>query len=154
MARGLRELSSCRRPAFGFQHPQSGSQPAITPVPGDPIPFSCLLRHCTRVCTYTCRQSTKTHKNIQQIRRKRFISNCIAYRGKVVRIKASSNTMSHSVHCRHQNEAPKLQCRLAGDVQVLGEFSQEKIPGTPSSAISVSCTYFCCYRDITAFIDL
>ena len=93
MARGLRELSSCRGPAFGFQHPQSGSQPTITPVPGDPIPFSCLLRHYIHVCTYTRRQNTKTH---QQIRRKWFISNYIAYGGKVVRIKASSNTVSLS----------------------------------------------------------
>jgi hypothetical protein len=39
----------CRGPGFDSQHPHSGSQVSITPVPEDPMPSFGFCRHCTYV---------------------------------------------------------------------------------------------------------
>ena len=50
-------------PRFGSKHPHGSSQPPITPVPGDPMPSSGLLEHCTQVVhIQACRQNTSAHK--------------------------------------------------------------------------------------------
>lgn len=42
---GKSSCCSSSKPRFDPQHPQDSAQPSVTPIPGDPIPFSGLLRH-------------------------------------------------------------------------------------------------------------
>lgn len=43
--------------------PVPRSQPLVTPVPGDPMPFPDLRGTTYTVHTHMCRQSTAPHKN-------------------------------------------------------------------------------------------
>ena len=56
---------SYRGPRFNSLHPHGGSQPSITPVPGDPMPSSNLQGHQAHMWqTYTYRQNIHTHTKI------------------------------------------------------------------------------------------
>lgn len=46
-AQQTRALALLLGPVFDPQNPRGGSQPFVTSVPGDPVPSSCLCRHCT-----------------------------------------------------------------------------------------------------------
>ena len=58
---------SCKEPRFNSQHPHGGSQPSITPAPGDLMLSSGLCGHCMHMylsiytVTYT---HTHTHTYI------------------------------------------------------------------------------------------
>ena len=56
---------ACRGPRFSPQHPHVGSQPSITPVPGDLVTFSGLEGHHTQRSTYTYNadKALNSHKN-------------------------------------------------------------------------------------------
>lgn len=41
----LARWSFCKGPGFSYQYSENGSQPSLTPVPGDPMPYSDLHRH-------------------------------------------------------------------------------------------------------------
>ena len=56
---------SCRGPRFSSQHPHGGSQPSVTPAPGNLMPSSGLSWHPP---THT-ETPTYTHKQVKQNRR-------------------------------------------------------------------------------------
>ena len=56
----VKSTGYCPGPRFNSQHPHDGSQPPVTPVPGDPMSSS-GFRH-------TCRQSTRMqNKNLKKL---------------------------------------------------------------------------------------
>lgn len=53
----MTQQCSCKGPSFESQHPHSGSQAPVTPVPGDMTPSCGLPAHCMHVVTHTSRQN-------------------------------------------------------------------------------------------------
>lgn len=80
---------SSRELKFNFQHPNGSSQPCVTPVLRDPIPFSALLRH--QACM--CRTDIHTGKTTTDIKQKPDWQLC----GKVCVIKHHLPTIDEKV---------------------------------------------------------